>query len=254
MIPKNIHYCWFGGGDHPELEKKCIESWRKIFPDYALKEWNEENFDINCNQYVKEAYETKKYAFVSDYVRLYALYNEGGIYFDTDLEVLKPMDQFLVHPAFLGFEDDDFVGSCVIGSEPHNLWVKNLLSYYTKKEFIMDSGELDITTNTTTITKYMLEMGLVQNNEYQEFYNLVVIYPSEFFSPKSHGTGVLNLTDNSFSIHHFAMSWQNKKSMIFRVSAIKKKLIVIFGEKIILNIVSFFKLREIKELLLNKRE
>ena len=249
MIPKIIHYCWFGGGTQPVLEKKCLESWKKNLQGYVIKEWNEENFDINCNQYVKEAYESKKYAFVSDYVRLQVLYNEGGIYFDTDLEVLKSIDQFLVHPAFFGFEDNSFVGSCVIGSESGNLWVKNLLGYYTNKKFIMDSGELDITTNTTTITKYMLEMGMVQNNEYQEFENLVVIYPSEFFSPKSHGTGVLNLTENSFSIHHFAMSWQNKKSITFRLSAIKKKLIVIFGEKLISNIVIFLKLREIKEFL-----
>ena len=106
MIPKVVHYCWFGRGEMPELAKKCIASWKTFLPDYQIKEWNEDNFDINCNQYVKEAYESRKFAFVTDYVRLYAIYTEGGVYMDTDVEVLKTLDPFLHHHAFSGFETD----------------------------------------------------------------------------------------------------------------------------------------------------
>ena len=104
MIPKIIHYCWFGGKPKPELAEKCIESWKKFCPDYEIVEWNEGNFNINSNLYVKQAYEAKKYAFVTDYVRLYALYTQGGIYMDTDVMVLKPLDEYLNHEAFSGFE------------------------------------------------------------------------------------------------------------------------------------------------------
>ena len=106
MIPKIIHYCWFGGGDKPELAVKCIESWKKYLSDYEIKEWNEENFDITQNQYVREAYENRKFAFVTDYVRLYAIYTEGGVYMDTDVEVIGSYDLFLHHHAFSGFETD----------------------------------------------------------------------------------------------------------------------------------------------------
>ena len=110
-IPKIIHYCWFGRGEKPEIVKRCINSWKENLKDYEIIEWNENNFDININNYVKEAYENKKYAFVSDYVRVYALYNMGGIYFDTDVEVFKSLDEFLQEDSFWGFEEKDYIAT-----------------------------------------------------------------------------------------------------------------------------------------------
>lgn len=156
MIPKKIHYCWFGRGQMPELAKKCIESWKKYLPDYEIKEWNEDNFDLNAYPYVREAYDNRKFAFVTDVVRLYALYTEGGIYMDTDVEVLKSLDGFLHHVAFSGFEDDHNIPSGIMASEKGGKWAKDNLDYYVGKHFIKEDGSLDLTTNVITITNYML--------------------------------------------------------------------------------------------------
>lgn len=207
MIPKIIHYCWFGGNPLPEEAKKCIESWKKQLPDYQIKEWNERNFDINTNQYVRQAYESRKFAFVTDYVRLYALATEGGIYMDTDVEVLKSFDPFLHHTAFSGFENNNFVPTGIMASEAGGKWVTDLLDDYNNRSFIQPDGSRDTTSNTVTITNYMLRHGLIQNNSYQDFIGLVTFYPSEYFCPKDHGSGVIKLTGNSVCIHHFACSW-----------------------------------------------
>ncbi|MBQ6649361.1 MAG: glycosyl transferase [Muribaculaceae bacterium] len=207
MIPKVIHYCWFGRGEKPELAKKCIASWCKFLPDYEIKEWNENNFDINCNQYVKEAYESRKFAFVTDYVRLYAIYTEGGVYMDTDVEVLKTFDSFLHHHAFSGFETDGNVPTGMMAGEKGSIWAKDLLNDYSNRKFIQDDGTFDMRTNTEVITSYMLSKGLIQNNTYQDFPGLCTMYPSDFFCPKDHRTGKIKCTKNTVCIHHFAGSW-----------------------------------------------
>lgn len=207
MIPKVIHYCWFGRGEKPELAKKCIASWCKFLPDYEIKEWNEDNFDINCNQYVKEAYESRKFAFVTDYVRLYAIYTEGGVYMDTDVEVLKTFDPFLHHHAFSGFETDGNVPTGMMAGEKGSIWAKDLLDGYRNRKFIQDDGTFDMRTNTEVITSYMLSKGLIQNNTYQDFPGLCTMYPADFFCPKDHRTGKIKCTKNSVCIHHFAGSW-----------------------------------------------
>lgn len=207
MIPKIIHYCWFGGNPLPELAQKCINSWKKYLPDYEIREWNERNFDIESNTYVKEAYEARKFAFVTDYVRLFALYNEGGIYMDTDVEVLKSLDRFLVHSAFSGFEDDKMIPTGIMASEKGGRWAKDNLAYYSDRHFFKSDGTLDLTTNVITLTEYMLKQGLQQNNTYQDFPGLITFYPKDFFCPKSHKNGKLYLTENTYTIHHFAGSW-----------------------------------------------
>lgn len=248
MIPKTIHYCWFGKGQMLPLALKCIESWKKIMPEYTLKLWSEDNFDINSNRYVKEAYENKKFAFVTDYVRLYALYTEGGVYMDTDVEALKTYDEFLNHTAFSGFETDGNVPTGMMAAEKDSLWAKELLSYYDNRSFVKPNGDFDMTTNTSIITNYMLAKGIKLNNTFQEFPGLVVMYPSEYFCPKDHRTGEIKITSNSCCIHHFAMSWINPK--VKRLSDTKKKLMKILGVNFVNKLIEVFKLRQIKERIL----
>ena len=215
MIPKIIHYCWFGGNPLPELAVKCIESWKKYCPDYEIKEWNESNFDLNMFPYAKEAYENRKFAFVTDVVRLYALYTEGGIYMDTDVEVLKPLDEYLKHNAFSGFEDEKLVPTGIMASEKGGIWAKENLEYYNDRHFVKEDGSFDMTTNVNTITNYMLSKGLVQNNTYQDFPNLITMYPKDYFCPKSYKDGKIYLTSNTTTIHHFAGSWLTDKIKLF---------------------------------------
>lgn len=209
MIPKIIHYCWFGRGEKPELALKCIESWKKYLPDYELKEWNEDNFDLDIYPYAREAYDNRKFAFVTDVVRMYALYTEGGIYMDTDVEVLKSYDPFLHHAGFSGFESYDRVPTGTMACEKHGKYAKENLEYYNDRHFIKEDGSFDMTTNVTTITNYFLPLGLKLNNTLQEIPGIFTMYPNEYFCPKNAETGVVTITDNTVCIHHFDGSWLN---------------------------------------------
>lgn len=226
MIPKVIHYCWFGRGKMPELTLRCIESWKKYLPDYEIKEWNEDNFDLDLYPYAREAYVNRKFAFVTDVVRLYALYHEGGIYMDTDVEVLKSLDPFLHHNAFSGFEDERNIPTGIMASEKGGKWAKENLDYYNNRHFVKEDGSFDLTTNVTTITNYMLLIGLKQNNTYQDFPMLITFYPKDYFCPKSYKDGKIYSTENTVTIHHFAGSWLPKSIKI------KKSISYFLGEKI----------------------
>lgn len=207
MIPRIIHYCWFGGGALPELAQKCITSWQVFCPDYQMKIWNEQTFDINSNVYVKEAYFSKKYAFVTDYVRLWALNTWGGIYMDTDVEVLKPLDNLLHFPAFSGFEDSSHIPTGIIGSTPHGVWIQQMLKYYDNKHFLNPDGSFDLTTNVITITKLMKENGFRLDDTLQNYKNMVTIFPHDYFCPKDYYTEKIKITPNTYTIHHFSKSW-----------------------------------------------
>lgn len=233
MIPKIIHYCWFGRGEMPENAKRCIQSWHEFMPDYQIKEWNESNFDIHKNQYVCEAYESRKFAFVTDYVRLYVLAKEGGIYMDTDVEVLKSYTPFLHHNAFSGFENNNYVPTGMMASEKGGRWVTELLSDYDLRKFIKEDGTFDMTTNTFTITAYMKNKGLICNNTYQDFPGLVTLYPSDYFCPKDHTTGAIVLTENSVCIHHFAASWLPHNTWRWRRHQLKLFLTRILNPNIV---------------------
>ena len=226
MIPKKIHYCWFGRGQMPELAIKCIDSWKKHLPDYEIIEWNEDNFDINSNQYVKEAYEAKKYAFVTDYIRLYVLYNYGGVYMDTDVEVLKSIDKFLLHRAFTGCENEEMCVTGIMASEANHSWIKELLSYYNDRPFILSDGSYDKTTNTKTITYTTIDKyGWIPRNNHQVLREDLNIYPFDFFCAKSFETGQIKSTKNTYTIHHFSGSWHTKSDKI------KRNIIKLLGPK-----------------------
>lgn len=228
-IPKKIHYCWFGRGKLPEDAIKYIESWKKHCPDYEIKEWNEDNFEINSNTYVKQAYESKKFAFVTDYVRLFALYNEGGIYMDTDVELLKPLDQFLKHQAFSSFENNDSIPTGLMASEKGGEWVKNLLEEYDDISFIKEDGNLDLTTNVVRITNLTEEKyGLKRKSSYQDL-GVVTLYPYDYFCPKDWKTGNIYLTENSYAIHHFKGSWHSEKEK--KLNEKRKKYIEKYGSE-----------------------
>lgn len=224
MIPKKIHYCWFGGNPMPELALKCIESWHKFMPDYEYKLWDENVFDINSVPYVKEAYDTNKYAFVSDYVRLYALKEEGGIYLDVDFEVYKSFDDLLMFHAFAGFEGSKTnpVMMGVIASEPHGLWVSEQLSRYQTRHFIIN-GKPDCTTNVRFITDGMILNGFKPDGKEQDYKDLHV-FPVDYFSPRL-TTGEYLKTKNTFCEHKGShSSWAKKR--------LKSSLIVLFSPSI----------------------
>ncbi|CEH34846.1 glycosyltransferase family 32 protein [Romboutsia lituseburensis] len=208
MIPKKIHYCWFGNKDKPTLVLDCINSWNQYLSDYTIIEWNESNFDINSNIYVRQAYESKKYAFVSDYVRLYALYKEGGIYFDTDVEVVKNMDKFLNLDGFTGFESTNWAVTATMGSVPQSKIIKLLLDYYTNKQFIVNN-RYDLTTNTKIITNIFKKYyDISLDGEKQNLLGTnFIIYPVEYFCPIDYSSKKATITENTHTIHHFNKSW-----------------------------------------------
>lgn len=215
MIPKKIHYCWFGGNPLSEMARNCIESWKTYCPDYEIIEWNEDNFDLNCNDYVKEAYEAKKWAFVTDYVRLYVLYNFGGIYMDTDAELIGCIDDFLSNNAFSGFENDSQIPTAIMGSEKGNEWIKTLLSDYDNRHFIKADGSYDLTTNVITITDTTKKnFSFICDGKLQVIDGKFTIYPKDYFCPKNWELNKIELTENTVCIHHFDASWYSENDKI----------------------------------------
>ena len=211
MIPKIIHYCWFGHGEMPQLVKDCIASWHKHMPDWDYKLWNEEAFDVSRNAYAKEAYEAGKYAFVSDYVRLLVLKTEGGVYLDTDVEVFKPLDDLLDWKAFAGFEGSKHqpMGTCVLASEPHGEWITEMFQAYNDRHFVKPDGSMDMRTNVQFITSIMAANGFRQDGTEQDYRDLHV-FPVDYFSPR-HTTGEYLRTENTYCEHKGLASWGEQR-------------------------------------------
>lgn len=238
-IPKKIHYCWFGRNPLPKSALKCIESWKKYFPDYEIIQWNEDNYDVNKIKYTREAYQAKKYAFVSDYARFDILYHEGGVYFDTDVEVIKSFDDILANGAFMGCEIDGLTSvnpGLGIAVAPGLGIYKEILNYYAGQNFLNEDGTINQETVVTKTTKILREQGMKNVKEIQKIGG-ITIYPKEYFNPMNNNTGVIDITENTHSIHWYSMSWispgMRMKSRITRVfhrlfgencfAAIKKK-------------------------------
>ena len=238
MIPKIIHYCWFGRGPLPELAQKCIDSWKKYLPDYEIKEWNEDNFDVNIIPYTAEAYKAGKYAFVSDYARFWILYKYGGIYFDTDVEVIRPIDDIIARGNFMGFETDptpcdshkqgrqnastaSVAPGLGLGVNPGLGLVKKMLDYYENAHFVHEANMRNQITVVHICTKVLRDNGLQEVKGVQKVAD-GYIYPSEYFCPINVTTGRIHVERNTRTIHHYAGTWVDRK---FSLKEVFKKVL-----------------------------
>ncbi|MBR2861872.1 MAG: glycosyl transferase [Clostridia bacterium] len=220
MIPKVIHYCWFGKGEMPKLAKKCIKSWKKFCPDYEIICWNEENFDFSQNLYARQAYEAGKWAFVSDYARLKVINDFGGIYLDTDVELLKPIDFLLSYKGFMGFDEKGIVATGLgFGAEKENPIVNEFLKDYDEIPFILPDGSFDLTPCPDRNTAALKRLGMDTENTNQTFLDTVFL-PREYLCPMDYYTGKKTITNNTVSIHHYSASWTS--SVTKRTTAIKR--------------------------------
>lgn len=223
MIPKVIHYCWFGRGEKPKLAQKCIASWKRFCPDYEIIEWNEDNFDVRMNGYTQMCYEQKKFAFLSDYVRLLVVAEHGGLYFDTDVELLKSPDRLLKYEAFFGFETSEYVASGLgFGSVPHGMAIEAMLHEYDP---LLDGARGTVgcpRLNTAALVK----LGLQQNGSYQNVAGAVIL-PIDYLNPYESATGRVKETERTISIHWYSAAWMSRKQKLR--SAIMRPLHRIFG-------------------------
>lgn len=215
-VPKIIHYVWLGGGEKKSEHLKNIETWKKVCPDYEIVEWNEKNFDVNCCDFSKEAYERKKFAFVADYMRFKILYEHGGIYIDVDVDVLKPFDEFLKFNSVLGFENSAYLGTGTVISKPKQKWMKEFLDHYETSHFIR-GRKFDDDPNTIKVTAFLKKRyGLEITGKRQELKDGITLLPCEYFSAKDFTTGKTEITDNTYAIHQFDGSWTGGKALLFK--------------------------------------
>lgn len=214
MIPKIIHYCWFGRGEKPELAKKCIASWKKFCPDFEIREWNEDNCDYLAMPFMAEAYAAKKYAFVSDVMRLIVLEQYGGVYFDTDVEVVRDISPLLNDEGFIGFENNWFVNSGqVMAAVPHQPIVQAMIDEYKKLHYMQpDSSVMPV--GCPRLNSDVLErFGLIRNGQ-EQIVAGIHVYPDDYFNPMDSTTGKLTKTENTYSIHWYSMSWLPKRTQM----------------------------------------
>ena len=223
MIPKIIHYCWFGGNPLPDSAKKCIASWKKYCPDYEIIEWNEDNFDISsCPLYVRQAYGAKKWAFVTDYVRLKVVYDNGGIYMDTDVELIKNLDSLLKYKAYFGFEDGKHIATGLgFGAKKEHYILAELMYDYNEMPFLLEDGTFNRTTCPVINTNVFLKHGLIQNDQKQILDENILILPSIYLCPISYWDGKRRYSLETFSIHWFNASWQTESEREAHSKAIK---------------------------------
>lgn len=256
MIPKIIHYCWFGGNPEPDDVKKCIESWKLFLPDYEIRRWDESNYDVHKNKYMSDAYKEKKWAFVSDYCRLDVVHEYGGVYMDTDVEVIRNWDSLLEEDLFCGFEIRDPKGykknqqiemsvafGLGFGAKKGHPIIKEMLDYYECLNFYNQDGSLNLVACPRYQTQILCKHGLVPNNDTQRFKGGIA-YSPEYFCPQSNVTDeMLLLTDNTYSIHHFTITWAPQKDLEARVwkNKLEKFMPYWLASKIVTAYFKFFK-------------
>ncbi len=210
-VPKIIHYCWFGPKEIPALELHCMLSWEKYFPDYEVMFWNEETFDINSNRFAQQAYQGGHYAFVSDYVRTKVLYEYGGIYLDTDVEIIHYFDNVIKDGfSFLGFENSTHIGSAVMGMSKKHPIMGEFMNYYLNNSFINNSGDIDTIANVIKFTDILTTQGLNTNGKRQVVKD-IDIYPRDYFYPKNISNNEFIVTNNTLSIHKYSCSWMTPR-------------------------------------------
>lgn len=246
-IPKIIHYGWFGGKEKSKFIYKCIASWKKYLPEYEIKEWNESNFNFEEHPFAREAYEAQKYAFVSDYLRVYVMYHEGGIYFDTDIEVKSNFTDKLNGSSFvMAFESADTLMTGFMAAQKHNPVMKSFLEYYDKISFYDEMGNMRLTPNPDILVNLATEFGLIKNGRYQELDEGIKIYPNEVFGAYDVYNMTYNITENTLLVHHYTASWRTfRESMLIKV---RKLFLKIFG----MNIYRF--MRRMKHKLMKSEE
>ncbi len=214
MIPKKIHYCWFGKNDKTKAMQKCIDSWKRYCPDYEIIEWNEDNFDCSCIPFVKEAYDAKKWAFVADYARLWVIYEHGGIYLDTDVELIKSLDEFLELDAYMGFQGTEYVNTGIgFGAEKGNPVIYDILRDYHDRHTPDANGDWSLIACPHLNTRVLEKHGLIRNGEKQTV-DGVTIFPCEYFDPKDSETYITTITENTHSIHHYDATWKSKGAVV----------------------------------------
>ena len=209
MIPKVIHYIWIGDNPLPKIAEKCIESWKKYCPDYEIKRWDESNLNIDFSEYCRQAYDNKKWAFVSDVLRYDILLKEGGIYMDIDVELLKPIDDLLNAKCFMGFEAKELAPGLIMGAEAGNKDVEELLKMYDNEKFILNDGSMNLKTICTRAVEYYTAKGLKIIDDIQVV-SETTIYPKRYFNPTDLNTQKVKITKDTYSIHHYVASWYTK--------------------------------------------
>lgn len=221
MIPKIIHYIWFGRNPYSDKIQRCIDSWQKFLPDYEFMLWNEDTFDIsNSCEFVKQAFENKKWAFVSDYVRVWALNKFGGIYLDTDVEVRKPLDGFLNNPMVLGTDELGHL-TAFMASEPYHPFWRRIIDRYHAMKFVNPDGSFNMTVNNSYLENELAVLGYVIENKEQHIKDGIAIYPDDWFHAADHMTGILHITNNTYTIHWHTLTWCDTSTHVNRFIRVK---------------------------------
>ncbi len=255
MIPKIIHYCWLSEDAYPSKIQGCIDSWKEKLPNYKIMLWDIERTKICASQWVDEAYAQKRYAFAADYIRFYALYYYGGIYLDSDVEVVRDFDDLLHLPYFVGLDSLGYFEAAVIGSEPNNPWIKRCLDYYIGRHFLLQNGSLDTIPLPEIMYKqlnldYKITSIATPNFTYQ-IDNFLYVYPYTYFSPKRHDTGLIHIENCTYTVHHYSMSWM-PLYIRFLVS-IKRQLMKLIGVENVEKIIVAFNMRKLKSWILSRK-
>lgn len=249
MIPKIIHYCWLSSQKHPQDVKNNIASWKAIMPDYEFILWDEERSEILKCVWIQQAIENKKFAFASDLIRLYAVYTYGGIYLDSDVEVLKKFDNLLNLPYFIGTQFDNQIEAAVFGSEKKSQWLSIAIEYYNDRAFVMEDGNFNMTVLPTIIES---QIKLIKNITVMEAYQVIEVkfllknedsfflFPFEYFSPKNFETGKISKTQNTYTIHHYSSNW-----MSF-LSKLRRKTMQTIGVDQTEKMISFLRVRQLR--------